>query len=689
MAARELLDTPPAGDMGPPVEHPPRAIARPAHWERVALGLMVMCHAMVYGALSLGKLRHYLYNDFDLSIFAQASSRLFEGSTYVSIRGMSWLGDHASYVLVLLAPIYRLFPSPSTLLIVQSAVLACGAIPTYRLARRTLSASPRAAVAAPIGALALAGAYLLHPALGYLNLFEFHPEVIATTALLFALDALEDHRSAACMGWAVLALLCREDVALVVAMLGVWCLLFRKPRAPRLGAALAVVSLVMLGVTLSIVRPLAQPERAPHELIYQAFGATPFEILANALTHPFTVIQSLLGTPGDPRDTLLKREFVAQLLLPLAGLSLLAPARLLVCIPVLCEHLLSARTQQHTIVFQYTALLLPILMWSAIHGMAAVNRRCFGMTACAAAVIVCAGASQFMYGPLIGHHVMQTSRSVQRVLAGPEDRALTAIRDRMVARVPPGGAVVAGFEFLPRLVGRRDVHSVHHVIQGTYTHSRLAYPVPTDVSAVIVDWSQRRLAPYLATAGASDRITALMRRNGLVPLEAVGDIVLYGRSGTAVPLVVTAPDAASAPARASVEGGYEVVSSGVDARVEEGAETVRLTTTWRRVGTATADLVMDLGVVDEGNHVVAVCQHALGYGASPSRDWIEGVPMRESYALVLDRGLPTGRYRVLVRLGLARGGSRPVAQVRSPDGRTMDQPLELGRFRIEPPASGS
>ena len=44
---------------------------------------------------------------------------------------------------------------------------------------------------------------------------------------------------------------------------------------------------------------------------------------------------------------------------------------------------------------------------------------------------------------------MQTSRSVQRVLAGPEDQALTAIRDRMVARVPPGGAVVAGFEFLP------------------------------------------------------------------------------------------------------------------------------------------------------------------------------------------------------------------------------------------------
>ena len=85
---------------------------------------------------------------------------------------------------------------------------------------------------------------------------------------------------------------------------------------------------------------------------------------------------------------------------------------------------------------------------------------------------------------------------------------------------------------------------------------------------------------------------------------------------------------------------------------------MRLTTTWRRVGTATADLVMDLGVVDEGNHVVAVCQHALGYGARRrSRDWIEGVPMRESYALVLDRGLPTGRYRVLVRLGLARGES--------------------------------
>ena len=91
--------------------------------------------------------------------------------------------------------------------------------------------------------------------------------------------------------------------------------------------------------------------------------------MRNALHDPLHLLRLLVGTPGDMLDTQLKREMMLHLLLPL-----LAPASLLVALPVWAEHLLSARPQQHTLVYHYSALLLPVLAWSAIEGVRRVRR---------------------------------------------------------------------------------------------------------------------------------------------------------------------------------------------------------------------------------------------------------------------------------------------------------------------------
>jgi uncharacterized membrane protein len=82
------------------------------------------------------KFRHYLYTDFDLAIFAHAETGLRHGTLYESIGAMPWLGGHVALVLFLLAPLWLLAPHPLTLLAVQAAALALGAVPVHRLARR-------------------------------------------------------------------------------------------------------------------------------------------------------------------------------------------------------------------------------------------------------------------------------------------------------------------------------------------------------------------------------------------------------------------------------------------------------------------------------------------------------------------------------------------------------------------------
>src|SRR5262249_16444860 len=147
----------------------------------------------LYGALCIHKYRYFLYTDFDLAIFVQAVDGILHGTCYSSIRGMNWLGDHTSLMMFLVAPLYAMARSPVTLLLVQTVAVALGALPVYGLARRMRLG--------PWVAMALSGAYLLQPALGYLNLFEFHPEVLSTSALLWAFYALWRNQR----GWMVFA----------------------------------------------------------------------------------------------------------------------------------------------------------------------------------------------------------------------------------------------------------------------------------------------------------------------------------------------------------------------------------------------------------------------------------------------------------------------------------------------------
>ena len=102
-------------------------------------------------------------------------------------------------------------PPSRTLLVVQSAALALGVVPLWRIARRV--ANLRVGAAAT-----LLVAYALYPAVQNLNLADFHPETLALPALLGrrATSGSRHWRSrspcAAC--WSSL---CRADLGLVVA----------------------------------------------------------------------------------------------------------------------------------------------------------------------------------------------------------------------------------------------------------------------------------------------------------------------------------------------------------------------------------------------------------------------------------------------------------------------------------------
>ncbi|MET7440268.1 DUF2079 domain-containing protein [Streptomyces sp. NPDC005568] len=91
----------------------------------------------LYTALSVRTHHRMLTTGYDLGIFEQAVRSYAHGHLPVSeVKGSGFplLGDHFSPVLALIAPVYRLWPTAETLLVVQSALLSVAVVPLMRRA---------------------------------------------------------------------------------------------------------------------------------------------------------------------------------------------------------------------------------------------------------------------------------------------------------------------------------------------------------------------------------------------------------------------------------------------------------------------------------------------------------------------------------------------------------------------------
>ena len=149
---------------------------------------------------------------FDLGVHEQvlwnsAHGRIAASSP--SVGTQSYFGIDIIVTELLLTPLYALFPGAHALLLAQTAALALGALPIYRMARERLGSS--------LAGLALAACFLLYAPVEWMNLYEFQIRAFATTFLLFAVEALWKRRAAPFLAWSLLALGCRSDVGLVVA----------------------------------------------------------------------------------------------------------------------------------------------------------------------------------------------------------------------------------------------------------------------------------------------------------------------------------------------------------------------------------------------------------------------------------------------------------------------------------------
>ncbi|WP_329178426.1 DUF2079 domain-containing protein [Streptomyces sp. NBC_01477] len=447
----------------PAQESGPRDIAAPAQWATPAVPAAVVTGAAarrrvrvparldpwllaagflaLYSALSLSRYRRMETMSWDLGIFEQAVrgyARLRAPVADLKGPGFNVLGDHFSPITALIAPFYRVLPTPATLLVAQALLFALSVVPVTRAAAQVLGRSR---------GLAVGAAYGLSWGVQRAVDFDFHEIAFAVPLLAFSLAAVLRRRWRTALGWAAPLVLVKEDMGAAVAMIGavVWLRAGRETvRGPKGGGYVRswALSLAAFGAVASAWE-VGGLIPAFHGAGYDALNHINGDGSLTGHVPPVTALRTVLW-----------------LLLPAGGLLALRSPLMLVVVPTLGWRFLSHYPENWGTDWHYNAVLMPVVFLAAVD--------------CAALIGAAAPGSRWA-PPWLRSHVRALpsvmlgaalALCTQLPLAGLSHRAAyevdgpTRAAKRALARIPDGATVEANVGPLSRLVRRTTVYWV-------------------------------------------------------------------------------------------------------------------------------------------------------------------------------------------------------------------------------------
>jgi uncharacterized membrane protein len=413
---------------------------------------------------------------FRMSIYAGAAQWNTELDIAQLARPDSLMAFHFEPLLLALIPFHVVGGMP-LLLALQSAALAAGALPAYRLAHHwTCRASAGIAVSA---------AYLLSPLGQWTTLADFHTTALAAPLLLLCIERLVvARRSAQALVAAALAALAREDIGLTVAALGVAILIARRPMLARAALGMVAIGLACSALGLLVIHH------------YSGGSVSPFAVRYG----PSLSIVGALGMLARP----LVGGYAVTLLASGAWLGLLAPLALLPVVPSLALNVLSTSTWMASGQAHYSAIVLPCVTLAAAAGLRQVAVA--KPTLIPVATLALALTSTLAYvsagaGPL-------GSNYAPAVVTDHARRAAA-----LAATLPADAAVSASTALVPRVSQRSRAYVFPAVLDADYVFVDLeSTPAPTSAGDVY-----RRIHDLLAEGGwqvdANDDGLLLLERN--------------------------------------------------------------------------------------------------------------------------------------------------------------------------------
>lgn len=325
-----------------------------------------------YVVFSLRQWARFEVPSWDLGIFTQVVRSYAELRAPVSeIKGPGFmiLGDHFHPLLAVLAPVYRLFPSGATLLVLQALLIGVSVLVVTHSAGRHLGR---------FAGVGIGLAYGLSWGLQTAVAAQFHEIALAVPLLAASCAALvrRDHRAAA--WWALPLLGVKETFGLTVAAIGV-VILIRGGR--RLGMVLIAVGLTAFVLLTRVVLPALNPDGV------WAYASD--SIISEFLTDPGAALASLSAGAG-------QKMLLVLAVLAITGFLAVRSPIAVVLLPTFAWRLTSDVPSHWSLDWHYSAVLMPVVFLALVDALRTAPLRRFARwvaAGCAVAALLL--SSQF------------------------------------------------------------------------------------------------------------------------------------------------------------------------------------------------------------------------------------------------------------------------------------------------------
>jgi uncharacterized membrane protein len=324
-----------------------------------ALGpwLLALVLTAVYSADSVSRYERFSPGSWDLGIFTEVVRRYAHFQAPIdSVRGPGYdlLGEHFSPILAVLGPFFLVFATPVTLLVAQAFLFAVAAVPITRLGCERVG---------PAAGYAIGGAYGLSFGIAQAVDFDFHEIAFAVPLIALSLCALLRDKYRQCAIWALLLLLCKEDLGYTV-VLPIGLAVILRGRI-TLGGLLTTAGAIGSTIEIKWIIPHFNPQHT-YEFWDQTNCIGPGSTTGGSTSTP--------APSGHPLSCLwdqgvasagTKVQLIFLLVAVTAFIALRSPLALLM-VPNLALRFVSPNASYWGTTYHYNAVLMPVVFIAAI-----------------------------------------------------------------------------------------------------------------------------------------------------------------------------------------------------------------------------------------------------------------------------------------------------------------------------------
>jgi uncharacterized membrane protein len=498
------------------------------------LGLAVVTYGILLSYFTLLKHNSFQTYAWDLGMFNQSfwttlhDERFFYSTVELLINPSgSFFGTHFSPIILLLLPVYALYPTPQSLLVFQSFVLALGAVPLYKLAKHVGKYR--------IFALSFVFAYMLYPPLQGINWFDFHVQSFLPLFFFSVLYFFETQNWKPYFLFIFLSLMVEEHATIIVVFVGLFAFLQHRKhllnelKNKNLKDTLFLVSFLTIasGVLWYVLAILFHNTFFPtNQTFISTFkAASNWRILGteDPITIPFYVfLHPVNAIAALSYDSPLKVSYLIILFGPLAFLSLSKMRYLLPTLPWFVYALFSNYQPYYLILFQYPAYVIAFIFAAAVYGIGhggaslrSLEKRLAILLAFS--FIACLLVSPF--GPTMA--ILHQDSSIKTISQRDD------LIHQLLSYIPQNASVITDNAFFPHVSSRSNAYVIPTISPVWTDHEtegrNFTKAILEKVEYLIVDTKTDPLA--------SSVVFSLMEENPTFKLLASADSVVLFKKG--------------------------------------------------------------------------------------------------------------------------------------------------------------